>query len=89
MFASTYLTLEEMTALDDGQEWWGPGQYAIVGCSLPDEDTPNPAVQLSVENFAGGDGSHDNWSFWLDLPEAIRQRLLDDPLKVNDQDYFA
>jgi hypothetical protein len=67
---SIILTEEEMAELDDGQEWYKPGDTVYLAGYLPEHDDDNPGLDLSVNGVG-----HDSWMFWADLPEPIRQRL--------------
>lgn len=70
-FRKTYLTADEMIALDDGQEWYREGDTVIVAGYLPDDTDDNPTFSLSVN----GRTVADNWIDWRALPEAVQVRL--------------
>lgn len=65
----------EMTLLDDGQEWYEPGDDVLLAGSVPTEAHPNPPFTLEVNDEI----RCDNWMHWSDAPEwfkaSIRQFL--------------
>ncbi len=64
-FQSITLTEAEMKALDDGQDWYEPGDVVrLAGYSDHQE------LGLSVNGT-----SHDNWTYRHELPPAILIRL--------------
>lgn len=70
VFKQLHLTSDDLTQLDDGQEWWKEGDAVTLGGYMPDENNPNPGLDLAVNETI-----HDNWTTWDDLPENIRTRL--------------
>jgi hypothetical protein len=75
-WAIILLTPEEMDEIDDGQEWYKPGDTVCLSGWI-DADTHDGTLDLAV---AVNDGTtHDNWTTMADLPPHIRQRLIDSP----------
>lgn len=70
-FKQLRLTDEDLAALDDGQDWWKPGDAVTIGGYAPDDNHPNPGIDLVVNNAV-----HDNWTDWSSLPGDIRARLV-------------
>lgn len=70
-FQSTTLTEEEMVALDDGQEWYKPGDYVVISGYVGGAQDTAHALQLEVNGKL-----HDNWTTFEELPAAIQARML-------------
>jgi hypothetical protein len=63
------LTPFEMHLLDDGQDWYKPSDECWLGGYLGEEDAA--ALDLCVNGT-----THDAWTRLHELPDAIRERLI-------------
>lgn len=73
----TQLTPAEMVELDDGQGWYKEGDTVYIGGCL--EDPPYSDVtnnDNAVLDLCVNGKTHDNWTYFHDLPESIQSRLL-------------
>lgn len=72
-YHSIRLTEEQLTALDDPQEWWQPGDEVYLGGHVEQTDQGEyiGSLDLMVNEY-----THDNWTRVEDLPAEIREALL-------------
>lgn len=71
-YVGVTLTEEEMVQLDDGQNWYKPGDEVIIGGRVPEpDDTRAAPFDLNVN----GENTCDGWIFWHEIPENIKKRM--------------
>lgn len=66
MYKRITLTPDEMIDLDDGQNWYHPGDECVLGGYIDGYGN----LDLVVNNRV-----YDNWIRFHELPETIRYRL--------------
>ena len=68
-YVNVFLTDDEMAQLDDGQDFYDPGDDVTLGGYVP-EDGENSGIDISINGR-----TTDNWTTWSELPANIRDRM--------------
>ena len=62
---------DEMILLDDGQDWYKPGDTCLLEGYLPEDEGENPSFDLTVNGY-----THDNFTEWSEMPTWLQTRFI-------------